>query len=77
MKKSLLIAVFAISVSGCNYYSDSMVIAQQDYACRNNGGVYEYGNFSFNLQCMDGTIKDLSHILGSKIPPEFYPKKER
>ena len=68
--KKIYILIFAFAVSGCDI--STMHKAKQDYACRDDGGVYEYATVFQGVRCRSGKfIVNWSTLV---VTEEFMPK---
>ena len=72
IKKIFIIAVLGFLLQGCT--DSPLDKARQDYACRNNGGVYTYANNALTqLSCRSGYRPNEEEYRGIIIPEEYYP----
>ena len=69
MKYLFLFVCFGIS--GCSEVS-AMFKSQQNYACKDHGGVYQYVGWSGKAHCRDGARIDGWYDL--ILPSEFMPR---
>lgn len=69
--KTLLTILLGLSLSACSA-DDPLNRAKQDYACRDDGGVYSYMGTAFKVTCRNGTLKEWTDLI---ITEEYYPVK--
>lgn len=69
--KSLLILISLFTVIGCA--PSPMSKAKQDFACKDNGGVYEYVSDFSNAKCLNGVdVKNWQELI---VTPKYYPEQ--
>jgi hypothetical protein len=71
--KTLLIVLLGLSLAACEdtENTDPLAMAKQDYACKDDGGAYQYTWLPF-VTCRSGVDKEWGSVV---LTEEYYPAK--